>query len=263
METHVFKLNSGVECEIKFLVGKHQRWLTEQDGVDFSTKLNKVLADVIIRVGSKKDIDVDFVTNMLSVDRKKALVELRQFSLDFEIEFDFNYEYISEIENEKKVEPLTLDISSGFNEVPLKVLIDSEVVEAPYKEYSDINTKQTITLPKSGKKVTFSLLNGVGEKIAMKTPKKERSSHTAIMMRRPTEEHIGGKGDSVQIQLNLDDLGLKDIEFLRASIKEAEGSIDTEYMFEHPEAELKPQEEKEVVIDLINTMAFFFPSQAI
>lgn len=265
MSTHIFKLPSGVECEVTYMVGKHQRLLTENSSSNSTDNLNKVLADVIIRVGSLKKIDEDFVLGMLAADRKKALVEVRQFTMDFEPTFQFNYDY-KDSEGNKLQHELEVDLSEGFKSKNLMVINDQtgDIEEAPYKEYSEIKKEINLTLPKSGTNIVFSLLDGKGEQRGANTPKKQRSSHTAIMMRNPRELRKSEKNDNVvPIQLNLDRLPIKDIEFLRATIKEMEGSVDTEFMFEHPESDTKPLGEKDVVIDLISQMAFFFPSEAI
>ena len=260
--THKFKLPSGVECEVSPLLGKHQRWLTEQSSVDIASNLNRVLADVLVRVGTETKIDEKFVLNMLALDRKLALLEVRQFTLDFPKLFEFNYDYKTR-DGEKATEPFDVDISEGFKVVPLKVIEGDNIKEAPYTEYSEIEKEVNLILPKTKQKVKFRLLDGVGESVGAHTPKKKRSSHTAIYMRIPQVESTSKKGNPVWHKLDLDNLPISDIEYLRATIKELEGSVDTEFMFEHPEAEYKSSEEKDVVVDLITQIAFFFPSEAI
>lgn len=263
MNTHVFKLPSGVECEVKGMVGKHQRILTEKQNSDSNDNLNKVLADVIVRVGSNKDINEQFVKSMLSCDRKKALVEVRQFTMDFETSFEFNYDY-KDSNGQKQNYPLTLDLTDGFPVKPLIIVEGDKVKEADYTEYSDIQRDIELVLPKSGMKIVFSLLDGKGEDIGSRTAKGNRSSHTAIKMRNPRElKESKNSGEIIPIQLNLDNLPFKDIEYLRATIKEIEGRVDTEFMFEHPEADFQPLGQRDVVIDIISQKAFFFPSEAI
>jgi hypothetical protein len=97
----------------------------------------------------------------------------------------------------------------------------------------------------------------------MTTTKSNRSSHTAIMMRNPQYKTTSNAGNDLWIQLNLDELPYKDVEVLRGLIKRVEGSIDSEFMFDHPEADTKSTGERDVVVDLVGQLAFFFPSQAI
>lgn len=260
--THSFKLPSGVECEVKELTGKHQRLLTEQKNKKMGDNLNELLADVIVRVGSKKGVDLNFVKSMLACDRKKALVEVRQFTLDFDPLFKFTYEYTDQ-NGIKQNHPLEIDLSDGFPMTTLKVINDQGILEdAKYKEYADIDRELKVNLPRSKKDVVVNLLDGRGEEMGMRTAKSSRSSHTAILMRNPKEYHKTSN-DTIPIQVRLDDMSIKDIEFLRQTIKNVEGQVDTEIMVEHPEAEFKPASEKNVVVDILGVLAFFFPSEAI
>lgn len=262
MNTHIFKLPSGVECEVKEMTGKHQRILTEQKSKKLGENLNELLADVIVRVGTNKSIDLAFVKEMLACDRKKALTEVRQFTMDFDPVFKFTYDYTDQLGTKQK-HPLEIDLSEGFPTTTLKVDDGKgNLVDAAYKEYDEIQRDIKVKLPRSGKEVVYNLLDGRGEQVGVNTSKNSRSSHTAILMRSPREFHKTAN-DSVPVQLNLDNLSIKDLEFLRSHIKEREGQVDTEIMFEHPEAETKPASEKEVVVDVLGVLAFFFPSEAI
>jgi len=255
--THKFKLPSGVECEVQELKGKHQRILTEQSNETHSSKLDKILADLIVSIGDRGNVDVAFVQKMLASDRKKSLVEARQFTMDFETSFDFTYDYV-DANGKKQDYPLHIELDEGFPTKPLMVIDEEKgMIEAAYENYDDIQRAIKITLP-SGTEVEFDLLDGKGEELAMKTKKAARSSHTALTMRRPRYY-----SDGTPIQLNLDNLSYRDIEALRKAIKELEGQVDTEIMFEHPESELKSPNEKDVVLDVLGVIAFFFPSEAI
>jgi hypothetical protein len=261
METHIFKLLSGVECEVRELTGKHQRILTEQKNKNLNDNLNNLLTDVIVRVGSKRNVDLQFVKKMLACDRKKILVEVRQFTMGFDPKLEFTYDYV-DVNNSHKKHPVFVDLSSGFEEKPLFVKgEDDTLIPASYIEYDSIQREIEVVLP-SGKKVGFYLLDGVGEELATNISKNSMSSHTALLMRRPYEFHQGPT-DIIPINLNLDSLKYKDIEFLRTTIKQYEGRINTELSFEHPEAHLKPQNEKNIIVDLLGITAFFFPSEAI
>jgi hypothetical protein len=136
------------------------------------------------------------------------------------------------------------------------------MVDANYQEYSEIVKEYDVVLPRSGQRVRLKLLDGTGEMAASATKKSERSSHTPILVRNPRYFQKTENGE-VPIMLNLDNQSVLDIEFLRKTIREREGRVDTQIMFEHPEAETKVGAEKEVVIDVLGVMAFFFPSEAI
>lgn len=271
--THTFKLTSGVECEVYEMTGKHQELLTRQDGKKHTEKLNELLKDLIVRVGSNTDINDEFLLGMLACDKKKALVEVRQFSMGHEPSFTFNYRY-TDTDGNKQEHPVTVDLNEDghFPEKPVMVMRPvmedgkdepvNKLVPADWTEYSDVQKQVTIKLPRSGQEVTFVMLDGKGELIGSTTKKAQRSSHTLIQMRRPVFQKKT-EGGSVPIQLNLNDLALQDIEYLRKSIRDHEGEVDTEIMFDHPEADSMPRNEKEVTMDVLNTVAFFFPSEAI
>lgn len=266
MNTHVFKLPSGVECEVQEFIGKHQRILTEQKNKNMAENLNLVLADIIIRVGSENKIDLEFIMGMLACDRKMALVEARQFTLDDDDEFEFSYDYIDS-NGDSQESKQAVDLSEGFPHKKLQVIIEEgdsvTVQDADYKEYSDIIKEVEFTLPRSGKLVRINLLDGYGERAGALTSKKNMSSHTALLMRNPCENHPTDNKEKHFIKINLDQLSLKDIAYLRSTIKELEGSVDTEVKFEHPDAENLSKDERYVSIDLLGVIDFFFPSGAI
>ncbi len=282
--THKFKLCSGPECEVTELTGKHQRLLTEQGSKTHSTKLNEMLADVIVRIGNTtfpvlndngKDVTEDFLNKMLSCDKKKILVEVRQYTLDFQPDFAFTYKYVDSKGDKQEYEvEVTLDENGSFPMTTPKVEADVDVdgemvkqlVSMDFETYEEVLTaKECYTiLPRSGERVRFTMLDGRGEAVGTATKKADRSSHTLIKMRNPvrfvTKE---GSKNETPIQLDLDRVAYLDLEHLRKKIKEVEGRVDTETMFEHPEAELKSSGDKDVILDLVTTVAFFFPSEAI
>ena len=256
MENYVFKLPSGVECEISELYGKHQRLLTEDNKVSHQDKLNEVLRDIVVRIGSNTTISKEFIGKLLAGDKKAILVTVRQFTLDFLPEFIFNFKYINS-DGEKKFEPIVINTGDGnFNTHKMMVEKDSKLIEANFTDYEEVieHKKVTLILPKSKKEVQFTMLDGLGEKIGSATPKNKISTHTPIYMRQPVEFF----GDNhTPMKLNLDKLPYKDIEFLRKSIKDREPEVDTVVMFEHPDTG------KMVERDILGMVAFFFPSEAI
>lgn len=263
MSTHIFRLPSGVECEVSEFVGKHQKLLTQQGKKTHNEKLSELLADVIVRVGTVTEIDTDFIDTMLACDKKMALVEARQYTLGFEDFFTFHYKYTDK-EGNKAVHEHDIPINEGkFPFSPVMVDQDGKLVPAAYEEYSDIQKDIFMTLPRSKEDIRFTMLDGRGETIGAATTKNNRSSHTALEMRRPVWFKKKEGGQPTPIKINLDNMSFVDIEALRKRIQEVEGRVDTEIMFEHPESEVKPQSEKEVVIDVLGTPAFFFPSEAI
>lgn len=253
VSTHEFILPSGVRAIVKSLTGQHEEFLTQQlKGEDHSHRLNKVLADVLVQVGSNKSIDVDFVESMLAVDRKLCLVTVRQFSMDFEEFFEYDYEY-EDVSDITRTHTELIPIEGGnfpFDPMPVQ-----------YVEYSEIQRQYKVTLPKSGQEITLNLLDGNAERMGTKLKKNERSTLSLLKLRNPVYmfKKDGGK-EAVPVQLDLRKVGYKDLDFLRSAIKEAEGKVHTEIRFDHPEAETNPTVQKKVVVDVLSTINFFFPS---
>lgn len=273
--THVGTLVSGVEFEVRELDGKHQRWLTEQDGKPFSEKLKKVLADVIVRIGTVTEIDDKFIESMLSCDKNKILVEVRQFTFDFAPMFEFTWEYTTESgeKAEKKID-IPLNEEGTFPTKPVMIRNEAgELIELskaireengladdePY-EYDEVTKRKAVhfILPRSKEPVRWEMLDGRKEDMASKIKKIERSSHSVLKVR-----NLVRFDGETPIQLHLDSCSLLDIEAIRTNMKEVEGKVDTEISFLHPEEELKSASDKNVVIDVLGTIAFFFPSEAI
>ncbi len=279
---HKDKFPSGVSFEVKELTGKHQRLLTEQSSKTHNEKLDSVLLDVIVKIGTETSLDEKFIESMLACDKQKALVTVRQFTMDFDPTFDFAWEYKTEA-GEKAEHRLSIPLGDGsFPSKPVMILnkdgliVEDEetpeyvTLECYLKkllnkeelEYSDILAYKNveIILPRSKERVRFTMLDAEGELLLTKIPKSDRSTHTPIRIRKPVKFD---EETNTPIQLNLDRLAYKDIEFLREEIKKVEGNVDTEVMFEHPESHLKAPSEKDVIVDLLGTTAFFFPSGAI
>jgi hypothetical protein len=260
-------LLSGVKAKINDLTGKEQEILSKQDNRSFNDKLNDVLASTVEYVGSLYKPKAEFFNTMLSGDRKKLLVELRMYSMDNDPMFAFDYKYTDAKGNTATL-PLEVPVTKEITHIVDGEEVTEEVAgcnEKPYSfqvdEYSEVDQhrKVELTLPKSGKKVRYNLLDGKGEAIGANTPKLERSSHTQLKMRNvleliPDETKEGG---GVWTQCVLNNLPLRDIETIRSSIKENEGRVDTEHRFKQPVTD------EDVIIDILGTVAFFYPSEAI
>lgn len=259
-KTHKFKLPSGVDCEVVEMKGKHQMLLTKQSSKSMVENLNDMLLDLVVSLGGEP-VTRDIIESLLDCDRKKILVEVRQFSLDFEKTFELTYEFMDS--NNKTVrKDLVLDVSGGFEVKPL-MIYDSKkntYKEAQYKSYSEIERTVYLTLPKSGQKVSFKLLDGKLSNALSKIPKSKYSSNTILEARVAKYYEADSKGDERAFLLDPNKLGLRDIEFLRKVIKNVEGSVDTMVSFENPDTNnmLEPT----VSLDLMTHTAFFFPSES-
>lgn len=272
LSTHTFNLGSGVECEIMELTGEQQDILTKQDGCTHQQKLSAMLKSILVRVGTVTDITDDFIDELLGTDKRQMLLEARQFSLGFQKSFEMPFEY-EDKDGHTITETVEIHLPDGkFPIKPLQVETMEEVEggepkkvlkPATYKEYSDIVREHETVLPKTGLKVRWKLLSSKGETFAANKKKKERSSNTLIEMRFPTYEDKKTDGKTsvwVSLSNKLNKLPILDIEHLRKHIYSIEGEANSDITFEHPEAELKSAQEKMVKMDVLGTVAFFFPS---
>ena len=193
---HEFTLPSGVLCEVTEMLGKHQRFLTEQSSGNMGESLNKVLLDVIVRIGDITDITPKLIDDLLACDRQKILIELRQFTLDFDEEFSFHIEYKDNSGN-KKQHLITHNFRTqgdfpveNVKKLPEGIKTDlgdySVLEDAKFESYDEVlaNKEVYLTLPRSGKKVRWTMLDGHGERIGIQTKKSARSSHTPLRMRK-------------------------------------------------------------------------------
>ena len=256
MITHSVTLLSGVTAEFKEFTGKHQEILSKNNKVPMNQRLDEILADIVVRVGSVHKPDITFIKSMLSADKKKLLVSARMESLDHEPTFNFDFEY--EENGETKKLPLEVPLLTTDAEGNEVVGFKESTYKFSFTEYSDVLSakKVRVNLPKSGKVAEYTLLDGFGES---RIPKNEEdlSANTPLLMRNVCIIEKKESGAEMPIQADLRALPIKDLEAIRASIRENEAKIDTEVRFTHP-ATGKP-----VVVDMLNTIAFFFPSQAI
>ena len=281
-QTHKFTLPSGIDAEVKDMDGSHQRLLTEKKkGKTFTDRLDELLGDLVVRVGSTTKITSKFLKAMLNADKAKLLIEIRQFTMEHDPTFTFVWKYKSEV-TEKYIEYThEEDLPDGiFPSKPVMVsnpnygkaiaegepeLDTEELIPAAYQEYDQVVKDCYTVLPRSGEKIRWTMLDGHAVARGSATPKNKLSSHTQIKLRNPVKFMKGGKDNKqdIAISLNLDKLKFKDIEHLRAEIKKVEGYVYTEIIFEHPEAELKGPNSKSVTVDVLGSSAFFFPSQAL
>lgn len=263
--THKFNLLTGVECQITELTGKHFRILTQNEkdtDNSFKAKLARMLESLIVSVGSvviaelpkeSKDTDVmtraKFINSLLSEDRRFILTEARQYSMDFDTNFNFVWEY--EHWGKQLTQEMKLEIPGGhFPFKPAKQQV---------AEYADLLREVELVLPKSGEKVRFTLLDGNGEAIgaAEKTP----STNTLFRMRRAQWFNKGAGKNGVWHMLDPETIGMKDMGYFMQMIKEHEGKVDTELRFQHPKADEQGLigENRFVIVDVLDSKAFFFP----
>lgn len=243
--THVFKLPSGVECEVKEFNGKHQDLLTRQ-GSNLNDQMNIILADIIVRYGSiaGSGINTDIVEQMLTADRNWVMFQARQFSLDFPTTFDLPVKYKKNgIKVEDKISMNLSDVT--FKPYPFQV-----------SEHSEITKDYMLSVKRYEGKIRVSLSDGVSEKRIAEMNKKDISSHIDLLSHNPV--YFSKENP---IKLDLSNLGLMAIEDLRSQIMGLEGKVYADFEEEHPD-DSRIGEDRIIRGNLLGNVNFFFPSGA-
>lgn len=244
-------LLSGIPCTIQEMTGESEFFLTNEKYKKKGKGLISLMTDCILSIGDSTTITDNDIKRMLSGDRKKALIEIRQLSNDSDPEFNFKYEFATVGGAREKFEYNVLFNNESF---PDKKYANQ------YKNLSEIVRKIRFVLPRSKQIVEWTMLDVQTESEHDALYDTEnRSSLTMLEMRNPTYILEDTNNDGVKVerpmQVDLKKLNWKDIDHLRKNVLDTEGSVDTLYTIAH-----KTDKEKEVRIDLLSVPAFFFPS---
>lgn len=279
--TETFTLLSGVSCTVQELTGEHEANLTSKKDAVREKALDRMLEDCIIQLGNKDQITINDARRLLDADRKHALIVIRQLSNDYDPVFKFTYEFPVRNGQREKFEydvnfsyavfdkdGVDMAILSTEDAEKEKVQVDHRQVnfkgrtyKKQYKNYSEIvnDLDREIKLPRCGRTVRYTLLNGEYSELYAKNygDADDFTSHDFIYMRQPVYVDADSKGGEQLVKVDLVRMLSKDINALRASIIEEEGTFDTIMTIPHKK---RPDEVKRV--DLIGIPAFFFPSLA-
>ena len=279
--TRVLKLPTGVEAEIDEMDTSHQRLLTEQKNGTGNERLNLLVESRLVRLGSirlstlSKEERKTLVLNILSRDKRKILVEIRQLTYEDDMSMSFKYKYKSKLAGDQygKEKKAFVDGKLAFSDEPYKKIssVPSEtkypsVEDMNATEYSEVTKDVHITLPKSKKQARFTLLDGHSEKRASFLKRDDISSNSQIEVRNPvylvTEDKQGEKlKEPIWVKINIDKLHPLDTEYLRKVIDMVEGESVSDVTFRHPEADI--MEDEYVTMGALGESAFFFPSGVI
>lgn len=290
MQTHQFKLLSGPEVEITKMVGKHQRWMNEEDGKD----ITDVIVDITKRIGSVTDRDKiariikgdPMLSNnpkgegMLSHDFSEILLQARFLTCDREF---LKRQEAMAIEDEiKREEALSLipshDLEFTYKwrhkqkdmetDLALCGLVIEDFKRHPYgfqcEEYEDVfkNYEQTVRMVDLGCDVKFNLMTTFREKRLLAAMKKSNDEIGAFdtLLGRNLRKAVKTENDTVFHSVSkkdLDNWSWSDLDDLQAEITAKEASIDSIYGFDVEDAPGGV-----LRIDLLMTKAFLFPSEA-
>jgi hypothetical protein len=273
--TKKFVLPSGVGITVRSLKGKDQGTLTNQSNTNPNDAINEMLASCIIQLGDVTNVTVNDVEKMLTNDRKYALVELRQFSLRYMEVFSFTYDWaITGGKKQSQEFDVTFNRDS-FSIIPYvwvsdhiktldkeeQELLLSEKTFYPemYESYDEMlnEQKQRVFKTDEGEVIVWQVCDGLQEAIFSKVSKSLMDANLHIKMRKP-KVAINGVISNAIVDWNYKEAEIFDTENFRREMRKTEGLIDTMLTIKNDE---NPNLESRV--DLISTIDFFFPSQAI
>lgn len=249
-------LLSGIKCTIQEMNGESEFFLTNEKYKSNGKGLIALMADCILSIGDRDTITENDIKRLLSADRKKALIEIRQLSNDYDPDFKFKYEFPSTGGKRDKFEYSVIFDEKSFPDKPY-------AKEKQVANLRDIVRTVTFELPRCKKIVEWEMLDVETESDhdAMHDID-NRSSLTMLELRNPKYiiDDVSGTGEKVKrpVAVNLKKLNWKDLDHLRKNILDTEGSVDTLLTIGH-----KTEKDREARIDLLAVPAFFFPSLGI
>lgn len=279
-------LPSGVEIAVRNLTGGDQETLTASKNTRNGSGFNKMLAGAIERLGDLEGAAITerTIERMLSNDRKDALVMVRQHSLKFQEYFEFAYDWPIE-GNRKQLQQFSVKFddedfarkpyfwvaeemerlarqreAEGGTSEPLTGFAAFPIMYESYNEMLEAQSTQRYKLPESEQMIEWSLLTGEVEKKYTKVAMDDRTSNTTLMMRSP-KEILTTDTDEPQAVLtgwSPARADILDVEGFRREIRRVEGHIDTILTIKN-----QADESRTARVDLVGTVDFFFPSQAI
>lgn len=293
MNTHEVTLPSSLTAEVRELVGKDQRLLTEAPRKgETKDRFVRLVSRITARIG---DVIVDSLTpqeqeelfaKLPLADRKKLLVTARDVTYPEDTTFSVTHRYtpIGGVKKEDHV--IQVPLEHGFPFSPQKDWEESKwesfltkhngslkisQVQEFLKNLPDLHvdtvaeliSKNTVVIPGvyRGAAMRFTILNGDSTVRVSAMKDEDHSAHTPLLMRN-LERYDDGKWVRMR-SADLDNTPIPVLEIVRAVIHGVEGRVDTEVEFEHPDAEYLPPHQQTVVKDMLGEPNFFFPSGAI
>lgn len=245
METIVYTLQSGVEVEVSYITGEHQKIFSKSDGKDNEKKMLKSL---IQRIGDKKTVTGDDIDKMPIADVKDLYIKMRFDNFDPEISFDLDWK-------NKEGNPFkhrhTIELSEGiFLRRPAQNKVTS---------YQDLPEVYEIELPMSKKRIQVTRMTH--KFVNEKAKNANRGDlHLNSMLEWQELRYVTIDEETKKprlIKAELDKMRARDIEFLRKQVIFNEGNISTLHTFSNPIEELNYQTQQ---VDLTGGLSFLFPS---
>ena len=271
-----FVMPSGIDAEVQSLCGANQADLTQSE-LPFEERLNRALADVIVSVEGydnwndmKASQRIEAVKKMLDADRKSLLVAARYCSMRTNV-FELKYEWTesSGVKQEKRIELGMLgesNIAESIDTIAERWGIERDLVmrvnyiggmaTKPYKKqfekYPIERGELDYDVEVSG--VTFRLQLLTAQAQPKGLQEKDIDAHTSLMMRNP--RYMGENGTWYSLtRTDINGMDIMMLDALPTAIYENEGLVDSVATFQHPNGL-----GKEVTVDALGEVAFFFPS---
>lgn len=284
METIEFKLLSGLECEVRRFLTKHQALLfpVRQDRVNLAKNITAVLSDVIVRIGTDENITKEKCASLLSADRKQILFQVARFTNDymkfalssfeggegegfdfveyadtentFSLPMKFNYAF--EIEDDKKDEV--------FIDETFEITMKAYPFQNECLELSDLEKHREfeVTLPNK-KKIRLQLMTGQTEANFSNLKASQIDLNLAIKMYLPRwveTREIGKQGQKEAKEIAIKAVDVESLEIyesavLRKAIEKNSGNFQSVIVLNHPEIE-----GVNALVDVMKIPEFFFPA---
>ncbi len=224
MELHTEKvtLPSGLECTIREMTATEEGFLASQKMLKSGEAFERILRNCVV----EKDIDLD---NLLVGDRYYLMLAIRR--LTYGDDYDFKVRCASCGQ--------TFNMSVNLADLPIKKL------------EGDLDATHTITLPRTGKKVTFRLLRGRDEKKIATTLRKTPQEIIRLSLFLHTVAVDGSENFSEKF---FETLPGADSQYYRKEIDAVTCGVDTVVEVECPECD------NEFEVQLPISENFFFPN---
>lgn len=269
---HTFTLPSGVTCTVRNFIGSDYDILTHPGYQKKGTQFMHLAKACTLQVGNTKNPTEEFITNMLSNDRKMLLLEARQHTMHHQKTFKFNYEWPME-NNRKDLQQYEVEFTpQSFPFTPYQWVREtmedngehgekldplSYAFPVMYEDYGGMLDEQEERFTMiEDEKVYWKILNGRSEKVNMDKARKNPSPNLMITMRDPHYKRQL-ENNPVNVPFDINNCDVFSLERLRGDIIDAEGEINTYLVIRNND-----NDSRQVRVDLLTTDSFFFPSLA-
>lgn len=258
MNTLTFTAPSGHTYTIREQNGQDEEILTNVADVRNIMNLTKFIQALIVETSRKngRGLTVEEVLALPVLDRYCIIFNARIFSLGNVMEFTYNWQHadgsVDKLELEQDLNEFLLPydriMAKEISEDELVAICDEKPNAIPMYPISGQEKGIEITL-ESGKKVKFDLLDGNGERYAVKLTD-DKTTRNAELLARNLMLEVDGKWDRVQ---NFSLFTRKDMAEMRKHVRAIDPVFQSLTDITHPHTG------ETIKYPLIGNSAFFFP----